>query len=176
MHRAWLAAFVLVLPFVAGCLGDVSAAELPDPEADGWSMTGEDQDEMVLGMVEVVTKEYEPDGAMGTTGVIVTSAPNFPLFDESRLLPMALEQVEEDRGITLTKVDDTTLTLTNLDTETSAEVYEFEKDGAEGQAVLFTPSACDSFVVVVGYGITAAGMFGDTTYGDARDMAASVVC
>lgn len=176
MRRALLAAFVLVLPFVAGCLGDVSAAELPDPQANGWSMTSEDREEMAFGFVEVVTKEYEPDGAMGTTGVMVTSAPNFPLFDESQLLPMALEQVEEDRGITLTKVDETTLTLTNLDMETSADVYDFQKSGAEGQAVLFTPSACDSFVVVVGYGITAAGMFGEATYQEARNMAANVVC
>ncbi len=167
---------VLVVPLVAGCLGDVDAAELPDPEAQGWSMTSEDRDEMAFGFVEIVTKEYEPDGSLGTTGVIVASAPSVPLFDESQLLPMALEQVEQERGITLTKVDETSLTLTNLGMDTSAEVYDFQKDGAEGQTILFTPGACDAFVVVVGYGITAAGMFGETAYQEARDMAASVVC
>ncbi len=178
MHRAWLLAFVLVVPFASGCLGSVEAAEIPDPEQEGWSQTSQDEESMAFGLAQVVTLEYEPNTGAGTTGVIVASTTNVPVFDEERLLPMALEQVENERGIDLRQDGETTLTLANLDgVEVVADRYAFEKDGVEGKAVLFTVDRCDPFVVVVGYGVTdPAGMFADPTYDEAREMASTVTC
>lgn len=169
---------VLLVPLTAGCIGSVDAAEVPNAKDEGWSQTSEDNQEMAFGLVEVVTKEYNPDSTGDTTGVIVASATSIPLFDEERLLPMAIEQVEQERGITLTETGETTVSLANLGgVEVVADLYEFEKDNVEGQAVLFTVDQCDAFVVVVGFGITdPAGMFGDSTYGEARDMATTVTC
>lgn len=173
-----LLAFVVAAALGAGCLG-VTAAEIPEDERndENWQETSSERQSVAFGMAELVTKEYRPNNDVGVTGITVASAPDVPIYDETNLLPRALEQVEQKRGIELTKSGTTTLSLSNLGADTSADVYRFEKNGAQGRLVLFDAPGCDSFVVVAGYGITdAAGLSDETTYGEARDLASTVTC
>ncbi len=179
MKRAWLVSVALLLPVASGCLGGVTPAEIPQSTLTqkGWSETSSSSESLVAGMGEKVTKEYRPNGGTDLTGVIVVSVNDVPILDESRFIPQALEQVEQERNIELTEAGSTTLSLVNLDGSIEADVYDFQKSGASGKAVLFTPS-CSSFVVVVGYGVTGAGGLGgvDTTYQEAKNTARAVAC
>lgn len=179
MKRAWLVAVALLLPVASGCLGGVTPAEIPKSTLNqqGWSQTSSTSESLVAGMGEKVTKEYRPNGGTDLTGVIVVSVNDVPILDESRFIPQALEQVEEKRNIQLNEAGSTTLTLINLDGSTDADLYDFQKSGASGKAVLFTPN-CSSFVVVVGYGVTGAGGISgfETTYQEAKNTARGVAC
>jgi hypothetical protein len=178
MRRRLLVATVALAALAAGCLS-VSAAEVPEEDlnANSWQEHSESRETVAMGMAEVVTTEYRPSNDAGVTGVIVATAPNVPIYDESNLLPRAIEQVEQKRNIDLTKTGQTDLSLSNLDVQTSADVYDFEKNGAQGQLVPFEAPGCDDFVVVAGYGITdPVGAIAEATYGEARDMATAVVC
>lgn len=174
-----LLALVAAAGLAAGCLG-VTAAEIPEDERNdrNWHESSSKEETVAFGLAELVTKEYRPDSGVGITGVTVASAPDVPIYDETNLLPRAIEQVEEKRGITLEKTDETaSLSLTNLDAEVDAPIYRFEKGGAQGRLVLFDAPGCDSFVVVAGYGVTdPAGVSGEATYGEARNLAATVDC
>lgn len=179
MRRLLLLALVAAAGLAAGCLG-VTAAEIPEDERNerNWHESSSKEETVAFGLAELVTKEYRPDGGVGITGITVASAPDVPLYDETNLLPRAIEQVENERGITLEDTgEDAGLSLTNLDSEVDADIYRFEKNGAEGRLVLFDAPGCDSFVVVAGYGVTdPAGISGEATYGQARDLAATVDC
>lgn len=178
MRRLMLLAIVVAAGLAAGCLG-VTAAEIPEDERNSanWQETSSEEETVAFGLAELVTKEYRPNSDLGVTGATVASAPDVPLYDESNLLPRALEKVEQERGIDLTHTGETTLSLTNLGADTDADLYRFEKDGAQGRLVLFDAPGCDSFVVVAGYGVTdPAGISGEATYGEARDLARTVAC
>lgn len=178
MRRLMLLAFVVAAALGAGCLG-VTAAEIPEDErnAKNWQETSSERQTVAFGMAELVTKEYGPNNDVGVTGATVATAPDVPIYDETNLLPRALEQVEQKRNIELTQSGTTTLSLSNLGADTDADVYRFEKNGAQGKLVLFDAPSCDAFVVVAGYGITdPAGISDETTYGEARDLARTVAC
>lgn len=179
MRRTLLVATLVVATSLTGCLGSPDAAEIPSStlQENDWKKTSDTRESVAGGLAEKVTKQYRPrsaggplGGASDLAGAIVVSATDAPLLDESRFIPQALEQVERQRNIELTKTGSTQLDLVNLDTTANADVYTFSKGGVDGRAVLFTPS-CSAFVVTVGYGVLV-----DDLFQEAKNVASGVAC
>jgi hypothetical protein len=178
MRRRLLVATVAAAALAAGCVS-VSAAGVPEDDLNqnGWQQHSKSTESVAMGTAELVTTEYRQNSDTGITGVIVVTAPDVPLYDESNRLPQAIEQVEQKRNIELTKTGQTDVSLTNLNATVTADEYDFEKDGAQGKLALFDAPGCDDFVVVAGHGVTdPAGLGSEATYSEARDVAAAVAC
>jgi hypothetical protein len=178
--RAALWAGLLALAMMAGCLGGVDPAEISEQTLNqkGWSQTNSDTQPVAMGLAEIATKEYRGPSGQDATGVTVATTNDIPILDERRFIPNAIEKIEEKRGITLEKTGTTKVSLPQLGgTETDADVYDFEKSGAQGKAVLITPEECDPFVISVGYGLTQGSeLAGSATYNEAKDVARNVAC
>lgn len=180
MRRAALLAVGLLLPLTSGCLGSVQPAEIPASTLNqkGWQEHSTTSQSLAAGLGEKVTKEYRKSGGSQLTAVLVVSANDVPILDESRFIPQAIERIEQQRNIQLDKQGTTPLELPNLGgTSITADEYRFQKGTTTGKAVLFTPS-CGPFVVVAGYGVTGAGGISGTssTYAQAQDVARTVDC
>lgn len=179
MHRAGWLAIVLLMPLTAGCLGSVTPAEIPASTLndEGWTEHSSSSGALAAGIGEKVTKEYRPTNDQGTTAVLVVSANDIPILDESRFIPQAIERIEDQRKIDLNRQGTVSLDLVNFDTPVDADEYTFQKGGANGKALVFTPD-CDPFVVVAAYGITGAGGFDATTktFQEAKNVSSHVVC
>lgn len=180
MRRA-LWAVLLATATMAGCIGDIHPAQISEATLDeqGWSQTDSSEQSVAMGLGQITTRDYRPLGGTDATGVTVATTTDIPILDERRFIPQALEQVEEERGITFEEAGSTTLSLPRLGIDsTDADLYEFTKSGAEGKAVLITPESCDGFVLTVGYGITGTGGIQaiEKTYEEARDVARNVEC
>lgn len=181
MRRTLWASLVLASLLLSGCLGSVSPAEISQNTLDqrGWSETNTDEQSVAMGLAQIVTKDYEPNGSPQGTGAIVATTNNVPILDESRFIPRAIERVEQQRNIELEEAGTTTVSLPELGVEgVDAQLYTFQKSGASGKAILFTPDTCGPFVVTVGYGITGAGGISgvEQTYNEAKNVARNVVC
>lgn len=183
MHRAIWLALALVAPLTAGCLGSVTPASIPEQalSQNGWSETRDERQSIAGGLAEVVTREYTKGGTQALAGAIVATLNDIPILDErERLIPIALEQVEEQQGITLRETGTRTLQLTNLGVTVTGTEYDIEGAALPAKGVLFTPS-CGDFVVVVAYGTLPqqGGVLGGSApdrYGEARDVARTVTC
>jgi hypothetical protein len=183
MRRVALVAALIATVPMAGCLGSVDAAEISQSSLDdnNWQQTSRSEESVGGGLGQLVTINYEPSNPVNenidATGAIVATANDVPILDEERFIPDAIEKVEQQRNIDLEKTGTTTIDLVNLDTDIQGDVYKFEKQGAEGKAVLFTLNQCDPFVVTVGFGVTGGGGFGvEKTYEEAKNIVRGVQC
>jgi hypothetical protein len=179
--RTTLWAGLLALAMVAGCLGSPDPAGISDATLNehGWSQTDQTEQSVAMGLGQISTRDYRGPGNQDTTGATVATATDVPILDERRFVPQAIERVEEQRGIDFKEAGSTTVSLPELGVDNAeANLYEFQKDGANGKAILITPDQCDGFVISVGFGVTGAGGFSasDATYEEAKDVARNVVC
>lgn len=180
MREALWIGVVMATLLTAGCLGGVDAAEIPEQtlQDNDWREDDVSEESVALGLGEIVTKDYRPQNSMGASGAMVVTTTDVPILDERRFLPQAIEDVEEERNMQFNKADTTTIQLPELGIEVEGDVYNFQKSGVDGKAVVFTSDACDSFVVGVGYGVTGGGGFGadPVTYQEARRVVSQLVC
>lgn len=178
--RAELPVVLLAIVLTAGCLGGVEAAQISQDTLDdrGWTQTDSSEQSVAMGLGQINTVDYRK-GGLDATGVTVATTTDVPILDERRFIPQALERVEQQRGISFEEAGTTTVSLPQLEIDSAqANLYDFQKDGANGKAILITPDRCDGFVISVGYGVTGAGGFSanQQTYQEARDVARNVVC
>lgn len=181
MRKPWWIVVLVASLLTTGCLGSVSPARIDQGTLDdkGWRETDTTEESVAMGLGQIVTKDYRQRGGQEGTGAIVATTNDVPILDESRFIPDAIEQIEQQRNIQLERSGETTVSLPTLGVdEINAQLYTFQKSGASGKAILFTPDQCSDFVVTVGYGITgAAGISGiEKTYNEAKDIARNVVC
>lgn len=175
--RTHALAALLLVSTLTGCLGSVDPATLPPEALDthGWSQQGSSSQSLVLGLGDLEIRDYGPGS--GFAGATLASVNDVPLVsEEDRVLPRAIDRVEEKRGVEFTSPSTGSLELTNRGT--TVEATEYDVEGADGpaKAVLFTPE-CGPFVIVAGYGTTATGLTGGAApYDDARDVVKSVTC
>jgi hypothetical protein len=177
MRTALLVALAVMAP-VAGCLGDVQGASISEQklQEEGWSQSDSSEKSVAMGAAQLVTTDYRPNGGGDTTGVTVATTNDVPILDEKRFIPQAIERVEEQRGIDFQEDGSTKVDLPELGVDQAdAQLYKFNKDGAQGKAILITPDQCDGFVITVGFGVTQ-GVTGAATYEPAKDVARHVVC
>lgn len=198
MTRALWLALVMLVPLTSGCLGlgSVAPATIPDEtiEQNDWRQTRDDRQGLVGGLAEVAIVEYEPPSSAvaKVAGVLVATLNDIPLLDErERLVPLALEKIEEDRGVRFEEAGTRSLELVNLETTVEGTEYDIRQGPNEAKGLLFTPS-CGDFVVVVAYGPIDSGgddggglpIIGDSAgqsgfvhdYAKARSIARTVVC
>lgn len=175
--RARLAVAAGVALTLAGCLGSVDPATIPAEalERHDWSRQASTSQNLVLGLGDLEIRGYGPGS--GFAGATLASANDVPVVsEENRVLPRAIQRVEEKRGVRFKDPSETTIRLENRGTTVQATVYDVEGAGGPAKAVLFTPN-CGPFVIVAGYGTTTSGLFGGASpYDEARDVVGSVVC
>lgn len=181
MRKSTIALLLVASMVTAGCLGSVSGARISQSTLDesGWSKTSDQTKGVAMGLGELENKEYQPSSSSQGTGAIVATTNDVPILDESRFIPQALERVEKQRNIELQKSGTTEVSLPELGVDAiEAQLYTFQKSGANGKLILFTPDQCDGFVVAAGYGITGGGGVAapSPTYQTAKDVARGVVC
>lgn len=173
--RSWSVLLGLLL-LTSGCLGlgGVSPAFVPSEDLPAsWSETDRDTQSIAMGLGELETIAYQTND--GFAGVTVATLNDVPLLDErSRVVPAAIDQIEQRHDVTLEESDTTTVELVNQGGQTSGTVYDVQGAPADAKAVMFTLD-CDPFVLVIGYG-TTGGTFTEALYGDARDVGAHTVC
>lgn len=194
MRRSLLAIALVASVALTGCLGSVEPAKIPQQTLDehGWEQTREDRAEIASGLGERVILSYQGGN---TRGVTTVSANDVPVFDESSLLPVLVEQVERQQGVKLEETGEREIQLNNLDTTVTATVYDVKEGPADAKAVVFT-APCSSFAAVLAWGATGSGSDGggglpgpipgvddgsqdssnDTAYQEAIDVARDVVC
>lgn len=181
MRKATIAVLLVAGMATAGCLGSVNGAKISQStlNENGWSKTSDKTDGVAMGLGELVNREYRPSSSSQGTGAIVATTNNVPVLDESRFIPKAIERVEKQRNIDLQKSGTTEVSLPELGVDAiDAQLYTFQKSGANGKLILFTPDQCSGFVVAAGYGITGGGGIAapSPTYQTAKDVARGVVC
>lgn len=194
MQRSLLALALVASVSLTGCLGSVEPAKIPQQTLDehGWEKTREDRAEIAGGLGERVILSYREGNTRGATTV---SANDVPIFDESSLLPVLIEQVERQQGVKLEETGEREIQLNALDATVTATVYDVKEGPADAKAVVFT-APCSSFAAVLTWGTTGSGSdgggglpgpitgvddgsqdsSGDTAYDEALEVARDVVC
>lgn len=176
MPRALPAAALVAALLTAGCLGSVEAATIPqDSLPSGWSLQNEDSQSVAMGLASLETREYGTGS--GFAGATVATTNDLPILDEEgQVLPRAIEQVEEKKGVRFTNPSELQVQLSNLDQQDTATEYDVEDAGGPAKALIVTPE-CGSFVIAAGYGTTATGPGGGPSpYDNARSAVKGVVC
>lgn len=189
----------MLTALTSGCLGlgSVEPAEIPDEtvEEHDWRQTRDERQDYAGGLAELATYEYEPpsNAVAKVAGVMVATLNDLPILDErERLIPIALEKIEEDRGVEFQETGTRSMELINIGSTVEGTEYDIRQGPNEAKGVLFTPE-CDDFVAVVAYGPIDSGgdddggglpIIGDTAgqggfvhdYEKARSIAQAVVC
>lgn len=183
MNRTALLLGLIVSSGLAGCLGSVEPARIPQQslQENGWSQTKSTSDNLVWGLGDLEIRDYEPES--GFAGATVATVNDVPLVDEEeRLLPRAIERIEERRDVNLSKIGTERITLVNVGSTIEATEYEVQGAPGPARALVFTPT-CAPFVAVASYGLQTSGdggVFGSdeerTPYQEAKDIGRHVAC
>ncbi len=157
MRRSLIAIGLTLMMVTTGCLGlgSVNPAEVPSQDAQdqGWEKTEETADSYAMGLGERAEKRYQPQDNPNRGAVSVNTANDIPFFDESELLPRAIDRMEERYNIELNKTGTRSVELANMEGAVTADEYTMENGPAEGKAITFT-APCDPFVAVIAFGTT----------------------
>lgn len=167
MRRHLLVAALVAAVSLSGCLGSVTPATVPQSTLDdeGWVEKDSTSDSLFLGVGSVERRNYGPPGD-DFTGATVATVSDLPVIDErEQLLPRAIENVEEERGVSFEDPTSKSVQLTNMDQEAPATEYDVKGAGGPAKALVITPN-CEPFVVAAGFG---------TTIGDRYQTAKTVV-
>lgn len=170
MRRPLLALALTASVLAAGCLGSVEAAKIPQKSLpSGWSLQNEKSESIAFGLAQLKTREYGTGS--GLAGATVASVNDVPVLDErERVLPRAIEKVEEKKGVKFKNPSSLSVQLTNLDQKAPATEYDVEGARGPAKALIVTPN-CGPFVIAAGYGTTVGAQ-----YDNARRAVKGVVC
>lgn len=181
MRRTLLSLALGTLLATTGCLGRVDAAQLHEQalRSNDWELAGEDRSSVAMGLGQLVTRDYAPDGGSGfDAGVTVATGNDVPLFNEARFIGGAIERIEERHGVTFEETGTQTLELEHLDRTVEATTYDIQDAPADGAAIVYDTD-CGDFVAVAAWGSTeSGGLFGggEPPYQEAVDMAKALTC
>lgn len=174
--RTWPPLIGLLL-LTSGCLGlgGVSPAYVPNEDLPAsWSEEDRVSQAIAMGLGELETIGYESSD--GFAGVTVATLNDVPFVDErSRVVPAAIDKIEEQYGVTLEESGSTTIDLANQGGQAQGTVYDVQGAPADAKAVMFAVD-CDPFVLVLGYGTSTDTAFTEALYGEAKTVAAQTVC
>ncbi len=185
MRRILPLALVLAITLpVAGCLGGVTAAGIPNDaltvNSSRWTLEDESESSLLGGAVALYQRQYAPANAAASVfgGILIVSASDLPLLPEDRALPYAIEKAEEGEGMTLEEAGSVNLRLTNVDNlDVKGTLYNVKGKDVPAQGLLIDFYCPDAYVVGLAYGAKDGGVLGGASpFEQAKTLLSRIAC
>lgn len=187
MLRATVVFLTALTVLTSGCLGSVDPATIPEDTLDqnNWTERDRNEEGIAGGLAPATLVDYGPRGTTSGlgAGITVATTVNLPIVDERKLLPLALDHVEKEKGIEFANPVSRAIVVQAAGGSITATEYDIRGAPVPGKGLVYTLD-CNDFAVVAAWGADvktgSGGLFGgdrsETLYDAAVRISRSVTC